>query len=151
MEQSRPGFCKTHPDAIIPTKGTPESAGYDLYALEDRTIEWGAGSVLVPTGVAIQLPEGTYGSIRARSGLAYKNHIAVNAGVIDADYYPRSIGVILYCTKKDSVYHIKAGDRCAQLLIEKICTFDAVELPNPNIQSTHVIQSSHAGFGSTGV
>ena len=54
------GFKKLYPDAIIPTRATERSAGYDLYALESRTIVGGEGFVLVPTGVAVKLSERTY-------------------------------------------------------------------------------------------
>ena len=91
-------FKKLHADAIIPTRGTNNSAGFDLYALEDTIVIGGGGNVLVPTGIAVQLPEGTYGRIAMRSGLAVKQHLSVSAGVIDIDY-TGGIGVVTYCTK----------------------------------------------------
>ena len=91
-------FQKLHEDAIIPTRGTQHSAGFDLYALEDTMIVGGGGNVIVPTGIAIQLPSGTYGRIAMRSGLAVKQHLSVTAGVIDIDY-TGGVGVVVYCTK----------------------------------------------------
>jgi len=87
-------FAKLHPDAIIPTRGTPVSAGFDLYALEDKLIVGGHGNILVPTGIAVKLPPNTYGRIAMRSGLALKQHLTVSAGVIDRDYVG-PIGVLV--------------------------------------------------------
>jgi len=91
-------FKKLHPDAIIPTRGTSASAGFDLYALEDTLIVGGAGNVLVPTGIAVELANGTYGRIAMRSGLAVKQHLGVSAGVIDIDY-TGPIGVVVFSNK----------------------------------------------------
>lgn len=104
-------FTKLRPDAIIPKRGTEVSAGFDLYAAEDTLIVGGAGNFLVPTGVAVKLPKGTYGRIAMRSGLALNQHLTVSAGVIDVDY-SGPIGVLVSSTKifdiKDlgiSVFH----------------------------------------------
>lgn len=91
-------FNKLHPDAIIPKRGTALSAGFDLYAVEDTLIVGGAGNFLVPTGVAVKLPPGTYGRIAMRSGLALNQHLTVSAGVIDRDY-TGPIGVLVSSTK----------------------------------------------------
>ena len=132
-------FTQLVPGATTPTRATAGSAGYDLYALESRTVVGGEGSVLVPTGIALEIPAGYYARIAARSGLALKEHIAVNAGVIDRDYYPNPIGVILYCTRNGHNYTVKAGERCAQIIIEAIAAAD-------NTTETQ----RQAGFGSTG-
>lgn len=107
-------FTKLRPDAIIPKRGTEVSAGFDLYAAEDTLIVGGAGNFLVPTGVAVKLPKGTYGRIAMRSGLALNQHLTVSAGVIDVDY-SGPIGVLVSSTKifdiKDlgiSVFHDEA-------------------------------------------
>jgi dUTP pyrophosphatase len=91
-------FSKLNENAIIPTRGTDDSAGFDLYALEDVLIVGGAGNFLVPTGIAVELPEGTYGQIYMRSGLALKQHLTVTAGVIDRDY-TGPIGGLVSSTK----------------------------------------------------
>jgi dUTP pyrophosphatase len=82
-----------------------------LYALEDRTIIGGEGSVLIPTGISVKLTSGAYGRIAARSGLALKHHLAVNAGVIDEDYYPGHVQVVMYGTKIGYTYTVKKGER----------------------------------------
>lgn len=127
----------------IPTKGSEHSAGYDLYSCCNSLI-YPQERALVKTGIVLEIPEGYYGRIAPRSGLALKNGIDVMAGVIDSDYRGE-IGVILYNTDKNVPFHIKIGDRIAQLIIEKYHTFDIekVETLNPT-------QRNSGGFGSTG-
>jgi len=71
--------------AIIPTKGSRFAAGHDIYGLTDGLVP-AKGQTMVETGIAIGPPEGTYGRLAARSGMASKMGIAVGGGVIDADY-----------------------------------------------------------------
>ena len=130
---------------VIPVRATSGSAGYDLFALESRTIVGGEGSVLVPTGIAVKIPHGHYARIAPRSGLALKQHLAVNAGVIDRDYYPNPVGVILYCTRIGHQYTVAAGERFAQIIIEAIAG-DTAEIEGDERSNS----TSHAGFGSTG-
>lgn len=86
-------FKRLNPEAIVPKKGTPYSAGYDLYSIEDKVIEPGERGC-VKTGWQIELPHNSYGRIAPRSGLACKNSIDVGAGVIDEDYRGESIYII---------------------------------------------------------
>lgn len=132
---------------IIPTRATKNSAGFDLYASEDKMIIGGEGSIIVCTGVQVQLPFGHYGRIAPRSGLAAKEHIAVNAGVIDPDY-TGEIKVLLYCTKNGHCPFVKRGDRIAQLVIEKISYADGIEVKEFEDHLGFI--ESHNGFGSTG-
>tara|TARA_R110002153_G_scaffold155933_3_gene308056 strand:- start:16749 stop:17213 length:465 start_codon:yes stop_codon:yes gene_type:complete len=132
--------------AIMPIRSTTGSAGYDLFAAEDATIYGGGGMVLIPTFVAAQFPAGMYGSIRPRSGLAYKHHINIGGGVIDRDYYPGNIGVLVYCVRIDYTYEVKRGDRIAQLIVEKI--YDESDISNAAIEITSNMRVG--GFGSTG-
>ena len=76
---------QVRPESILPTKGTPGSAGYDLYAAADTLILSG-GQQRVPTGLAFTTPALTYGKIQDRSGNASKLALRVGAGVIDHDY-----------------------------------------------------------------
>lgn len=136
------GFKRLSPDAIIPTKGTPSAAAYDLHALADTMIDSAIGTpIIIPTGIAIKIPPGHYASIRERSGLALKG-VSVGGGVIDADYYPREVCVILRATQN---HLVKKGDRIAQVLIERISDTTMGE-----ITTDDGITSTHAGFGSTG-
>ena len=99
---------------------------------------------MVKTGISVAIPEGCYGRIAPRSGLAVKRFIDVGAGVIDADYRG-GIGVVLFNHSGED-FVVKPGDRIAQLLLEKIETptvKEAEELPDT--------KRGTDGFGSTGV
>jgi len=89
--------------AKILTKCTREAKGQDLYEIEDRTIT-AKGQQMVKTGISQRLPNGTYGRIALRSGLAVKHGITVNAGVSDRDY-TGGIGVVLV-NHFDYDYHV---------------------------------------------
>ena len=93
------------------------AAGHDIYALEAGIIPT-KGLVLVRKGIAIGLPKGTYGRLAARSGMASKNGIAVGGGVINVDYTGEVKVILLNHGKGD--YQFKAGDRIAQLIVERI-------------------------------
>ncbi|QYB17395.1 deoxyuridine 5'-triphosphate nucleotidohydrolase [Pacmanvirus S19] len=138
-------FKKLHDDAIIPARATEQSAGYDLYALQDTLVTGGEGSVIVPTGIAVQLLKGTYGRIAMRSGLSVKEHLAVSAGVIDLDYENKPIGVVTFCTKIGHSYLIKRGEKFAQLVPERVCYAKAEE-----VSEMIPRYGEHAGYGSTG-
>ena len=129
--------------AIAPMRATEGSAGYDLSSAIDAVIPPN-GRLAVSTGIAIGLPEGTYGRVAPRSGLAYKFGIDVFAGVIDQDYRGE-VKAILY-NSGDQPFVIKTGDRICQLILEVIKTPDvAVVL---EIDDT---TRGAGGFGSTGV
>jgi len=83
---------------------------------------------MVETGIAIGLPEGTHGRLAARSGMARKMRIALGGGVIDPDYTGEVKVILRNHGKADCVF--KAGDRIAQLIIEKIANTNAMELDN---------------------
>lgn len=131
-------------DAIVPTRATEGSAGYDISSIEDVVIP-ASGHVAVSTGLSISVPNGTYGRIAPRSGLAYKYGIDVLAGVIDSDYTQGEVKVILYNTSERD-YIIKKGDRIAQLILEQIMTPDVAVV----IELEDTVRGGN-GFGSTGV
>lgn len=158
-------FKKLHPDAILPTRGTPLSAGLDLYAIEDTLIIAGDWR-LVPTGLAIEFPPsvesplgGWEAQIRSRSGLALKQGITVlNApATIDQDY-SGPIGVILknnhtrdtYWTPSHDPgsYYVHKGDRIAQLILAPVFTDGYLEV----VEVTEIKENERGsrGFGSTG-
>ena len=107
-------------DARIPTGGSKLAAGHHLYCIETLTIPTHR-RYLIKTGLAIAVPNGTYGCIAPRSGLATKG-ISVDAGVIDADY--RGGLKVLLVNQGSSDYEVKTGDRIAQLIVEKIMDQD---------------------------
>jgi len=111
--------------AIIPTKGSRFVAGHDIYALTDGLIPV-KGQTMGATGIAIGLPEGTYGRLAARSGMATKMGIAVGGGVIDADYRGEVKVILRNPWEADCVF--KAGDRIVQLIIENVANADAMEV-----------------------
>ena len=128
---------------IIPARGSPLAAGYDLSSSEDVSIPKGTRG-LVGTGIAFTVPHGTYGRIAPRSGLAVKKGIQVGAGVIDRDY-TGEVKVVLF-NHGDEDVDIKMGDRIAQLIIERI------EMPEVKIVEELIVTMRGAdGFGSTGV
>src|SRR5258705_13024238 len=87
-------FLKLHLDATLPTRGSAQSAGLDLYAIEDLELQPG-GRTAVRTGLAVAIPEGYYGRVAPRSGLAVKNGLDVLAGVIDGDDHGQIRGGIV--------------------------------------------------------
>jgi len=99
---------------------------------------------LVKTDIQVKVPEGTYGRVAPRSGLALKNKIDVGAGVIDRDYRG-NVGVILF-NLSDEDFQVSPGDRVAQLICEKIEYPEVEELEN--LDDT---DRGEGGFGSTGV
>lgn len=98
---------------------------------------------MVKTDIQIEVPEGTYGRVAPRSGLAWKNSIDVGAGVIDQDYRG-NVGVILF-NYSDIDFEIKKGDRIAQLICERIVHPVVVEA-----ETLTDTTRGAGGFGSTG-
>ncbi|CAI9284185.1 unnamed protein product [Lactuca saligna] len=129
--------------AVLPARGSSLAAGYDLSSATDTKVP-ARGKALIPTDLSIAVPEGTYARIAPRSGLAWKHSIDVGAGVIDADYRG-PVGVILF-NHSDNDFEVKAGDRIAQLIIQKIIVPEVMEVDD--LDST---VRGAGGFGSTGV
>lgn len=137
---------KLNPNAVIPTYGTPYSAGCDLYACVDSDLVIPAHTtVKVPTGLAIELPEGTVGLIYARSGLATKRHLAPanKVGVIDADYRGELIVALHNHSNDDQV--IAVNERVAQLVIAPVYQADFEEAD----ELSETVRGA-GGFGHTG-
>ena len=133
---------RLRPDAKLPTRANPGDAGYDLAAVEDVTIP-PRGKAIVPTGVAIAIPEDTYARVAPRSGLAAKHAIHVGAGVVDSGYRGE-IKVVLF-NLSDTEFVVSAGDRIAQMIVTRIATPDVLEadtLPDS--------VRGEGGFGSSG-
>lgn len=128
----------------VPSKGTPESAGYDLVSTETLAIEPGK-SVLVPTGFAWEIPKYYCGQIWPRSGLAVKHNIDVHAGLIDSDY--RGEVKVLLFNHGQQYYAINEGDRIAQIVV---CPILAAPYGIELKASLDDTVRSDGGFGSTG-
>lgn len=136
---------KLIPHAIIPSRATPQAAGYDLYSSEGYIVLPGH-RVVVSTGIQVHLPPGVYGRIAPRSGLAVKHGLGVGAGVIDADYQGE-IKIVLFNHDLRHNFVIRPGYRIAQLVLEYIATPEVEEVD----EFEHVTARGAEGFGSTGV
>jgi dUTP pyrophosphatase len=140
---------KLDENAKLPTRGSSSAAGYDLYSLNSVVLGQGE-TALVHTGLAVEIPEGYFGAIYARSGLATKRGIrpANCVGVIDSDYR----GEILVALHSDNIYEnkmdteiIEEGERIAQLVIQNYEQIDFEEVDDLSDTSR-----GGGGFGSTG-
>ena len=109
-------IVKMSPRAVVPTKATKYSIGLDLYSPENYLI-CPKTQVLIPIQIILGIPQGYYGKITSKSGLAIQHRIHVGAGDIDPDY-TEEIKVLLINDAKD-YYQIKQGDPIAQLILEK--------------------------------
>ena len=108
-------------DLPLPQYMTPQSAGMDLVAAIEKPMELQPGDImLIPTGIAIALPEGFEAQIRPRSGLALKSGVTLinSPGTIDADYRGE-IGLAMVNLGKQSLT-INRGDRLAQMVVSKV-------------------------------
>lgn len=128
--------------AIIPAKAHDSDAAYDLFSQESAIINMDETRA-ISTGICIGLPEGTYGQIAPRSGLALKRSIFVNGGIIDRGY-TGEIKVILH-NMGEYPFEIKPGDKIAQLLIKEL-RYTEIEIVN-ELETT---DRGECGFGSTG-
>jgi len=137
------GVKKLTYDAILPTRGSDGSVGYDLYSVVDTVVPSQAGNTIVGTGIALCIPLDCYGRIAPRSGLAAKHCIQVGAGVIDPDY-TGEIKVVLFNHGTED-FEIKKGDRIAQLILERCETpiIKEIGLLDETLRGSN-------GFGSTG-
>ena len=130
-------------NAILPERS---GCGYDLFSADGYIVLPGH-RVVVSTGVAVELPPGTYGRIAPRSGLAVKHGLDTLAGVIDPDY-TGEVKVVLQNLDPIQPFVIRPGYRIAQLILEKFEVADVVEIPS---ECTQLTERGAAGFGSTGI
>lgn len=139
-----PRWVKCSPHAYIPSKGTPNSVGYDLRLLENTVIVPGTDN-FIDVGVGVIPPEGYYAQLLSRSGLA-KQGITTEAGVIDPDYRG-SIRVIVY--NNGAAHPMLAGDAISQLVFIKYCApSQSVTLSMEEFKAQATIRGAN-GFGST--
>lgn len=132
--------------AKLPTYGTAEAAGADLYACIPEPVTIAPGeTVFIPTGIALEVPQGCAGLVYARSGLACKRGLAPanKVGVVDSDYRGE-INVVLH-NHGFASQTIENGERVAQMIITPVLTpaYEAVEELSGTARGT-------GGFGSTG-
>jgi len=132
---------KISSNAITPKRGSEKAAGYDLFSAQDVSIPK-QGKALISTDIQIKLPEGCYGRVAPRSGLAWKHHLDVGAGVIDEDYRG-TVGVVMF-NHGPHDYDVKKGDRIAQLICERIFYPELEE-----VEELDETKRGEGGFGST--
>ena len=135
-------FVKITENASTPTKGSPLSAGYDLYSSEDVDIP-ARDKAAIATDLKISVPVGTYGRIAPRSGLALRDFIDIGGGVIDEDYTGH-VKIIIF-NHDNKAFKIQKGDRIAQLICERILHPTLKE-----VQTFKLTKRSENSFGSTG-
>ena len=138
-------FKKLDAAATAPTYGTEYSAGADLYNLNEEVTVAPHATVLIHTGIALEIPVGYCGLIFARSGLATKRGLAPanKVGVIDADYRGEIMVALHNHTEKEAT--VEAGERVAQLAIVPFLKAEYEERP----ELSDTVRGS-GGFGSTG-
>lgn len=132
--------------AKVPTRGSEYAAGFDLYAATDYIIEIAPHStVKVGTGIAMELPEDTFGAIFARSGLATKKGLrpANCVGVCDSDY--RGEYIVPLHNDTNEIMTIEPGERIAQLIV---MNFNPIEFSV--VDSLSDTERGKGGFGSSG-
>jgi dUTP pyrophosphatase len=133
-------------DLPLPAYARPGDAGADLVAREGALVRRGGGRALVPTGVALALPDGYAGFVQPRSGLALRHGVTClnTPGLIDSGYRDE-LRVLLVNTDPDDDYRVDRGDRIAQLVIQRVerATFEPVD-------ELDASERGEGGFGHTG-
>ena len=133
-------------DLPLPSYAHDGDAGADLVARQDATLAPGGGRALVPTGIALALPDGYAGFVLPRSGLALKHGVTClnTPGLIDSGYRDE-VRVLLVNTDPTEPFTVRRGDRIAQLVVQPVerCAFVVVDsLPDS--------ARGKGGFGSSG-
>ena len=130
-------------NSVLPTKAHAGDLGYDLYASEEVVLMAGQ-TRLIPTGIAIQFPEGYGGLLRDRSSVATKRNLFVVAGIIDNGY----IGEIMIAlhNSTDGYERIMVGEKIAQLILTPTVNFTVEEVD----ELVSADERGTGGFGSTG-
>ena len=137
---------KLHPNAKLPTYGSPEAAGADLYACLEEAVTIQPGEVYwVPTGIALEVPKGCAGLVYARSSMGAKRGLAPanKVGVVDSDYRGEIKVVLLNHSKQPQT--LEPGERVAQFVITPVLTPAYEEAEDLSDTSRGI-----GGFGSTG-
>jgi dUTP diphosphatase len=138
-------IVRLDPRAVLPTQAHPGDAGLDLRALDAAVL--GAGKrASVPTGIAVEIPDGMAGLVLPRSGLAARHGISlVNApGLIDSGYRGE-LTVLLLNTDRAHRVELAAGDRIAQLVLVRVESPTLIE-----VEQLSASERGAGGFGSSG-
>lgn len=135
-------FKRLNDAAVLPSRGSDRACGLDIHSAEAVVIKSGE-RIGVRTGLSVAIPDGCYGRIAPRSGLAMKHGIDTLAGIVDSDYRGEIVCILI--NLGDAPFEISSGDRIAQLIIEK---YDRLE-PVWADQLDATVRNA-GGFGSTG-
>jgi dUTP pyrophosphatase len=135
---------RLHDDAVVPRQAYEGDAGLDLAACERVVLEPGARAV-VPTGIAVEIPDGYAGFVQPRSGLAARNGIGIvnSPGLIDSGYRGE-IRVVLLNTDLSESFTVERGTRIAQLVIAPVASVRIVE-----VEELQTSERGARGFGSS--
>lgn len=146
MQSLEIAITKLRDDAVVPSYAYPGDAGMDLRAVEPVTLA-PFERALVPTGLAVAIPEGYAGFVQPRSGLAIKQGVTVlnTPGLIDS-HYRGELKVALINLDAHAAFEVQPGDRIAQLVIQKVenVAWHVVDALDETERGT-------GGFGSSGV
>ena len=137
---------KLNENATIPTRGSSQAAGYDLYACIDKTIYIAPHTtVKIGTGLSIEIPDGYFGGIFARSGLATKKGLRPSncVGACDSDY--RGEYIVAIHNDTDETMSIEPNERIAQLIVIPYLPVEFNE-----VDELSETERGTGGFGSTG-
>lgn len=134
---------KLREGAHLPARASSNAAGADLRCIDSFTLSPGERK-LVPTGIAVEIPEGYYGRVAPRSGLAVRHGIDTLAGVIDSDYRGEVQILLVNLGAEEAVF--QQGDRIAQLIIEH-----AAPAGYQWSEELGETERASGGFGSTGI
>ena len=139
-------FARLDEEARLPTQGSSQAAGWDLYALEETKV-MPKKSSMIRTGLAVAIPEGWEGQLRCRSSLGKKGMIMPNGvGTIDSDYRGELM-ILATWIGEGKEFIVAKGERVAQLLFAPVPKVNIVETSVENLGKT---DRGEGGFGSTG-
>jgi dUTP pyrophosphatase len=141
-------IVRLDPELPLPAPARPGDGGVDLVARSGVELAPGGGRAVVPTGIALALPEGYAGFVQPRSGLAARHGVTcLNApGLIDAGYRGE-IAVVLVNTDPTEPYQVRRGDRIAQLVVQPVAAPQFEEVPAGALPPS---ERGAGGFGHSG-
>ena len=137
---------KLHPNAVLPTYGSADAAGADLYACLEEAVTIQPGEIFwVPTGIALEVPKGCAGLVYARSSMGAKRGLAPanKVGVVDSDYRGEIKVVLLNHSKEAQI--LQPGERVAQFVITPV-----LQPAYEEVEELTDTSRGAGGFGSTG-
>ena len=137
---------RLRPSAVLPTRGSTDAAGLDLFADLDQDVVMEPGArARIPTGICLALPPEHEGQVRPRSGLAARHGVTVlnSPGTVDTDY--RGEVQVVLINHGSEAFTVRAGARIAQLIVAPVCRVELVE-----VATLGDTPRGDGGFGSTG-